>query len=57
MGPEPFIVRRATIADAADVSTIWEQIVADRKFSADARAWLPSEQESYLRGLSPRWGV
>jgi RimJ/RimL family protein N-acetyltransferase len=57
MEPEPFIVRRATIEDAADISMIWEQIVAERKFSLVTRAWLPSEQESYLRGLSSREAV
>jgi ribosomal-protein-alanine N-acetyltransferase len=50
-------VRQATAADAAGISAIWERIVAERKFSAVARAWLPSEEATYLQGLSPREAV
>jgi L-amino acid N-acyltransferase YncA len=50
-------IRSATAADAAGISAVWQQIVAERKFSAVARAWSPSEQASYLEGLSPREAV
>lgn len=47
-------IRSATAADAAGISAIWEQIVAERNFSVVTRARSPSEQASYLEGPFPR---
>lgn len=47
-------VRRASVADAAGISAIWEQIVVERQHSAVARAWSPAEQSAYFTRLSAR---
>ncbi len=47
-------IRKATNADAAGISAIWEIIVAERKFSAVRRAWSADEQVAYLNRLSAR---
>jgi L-amino acid N-acyltransferase YncA len=50
-------IHRANAADAAGISAIWAQIVAEKKFSVVTRAWSPSEQASYLERFSPREAV
>jgi len=57
MGREDVIVRRATVADAPAISAIWEEIVAEKRFSAVARAWSPDEEAAYIEGLSSREAV
>ncbi len=50
-------VRRASVGDAGDISAIWQQIVAERRYSAVARAWSPGEEAAYIGGLSAREAV
>lgn len=56
LSPE-VVIHRATIADAVGISAVWEQIVAERRYSAVARAWSADEEAAYLDGLSPREAV
>lgn len=51
------VVRRALSADAPEIAQIWEEIVQEKRYSAVARAWSPSEQAAYIDGLSPREAV
>ena len=50
-------IHRATVADAAGISAVWEQIVAEGRYSAVARPWSASEEAAYIEGLSSREAV
>jgi L-amino acid N-acyltransferase YncA len=54
---ESISIRRATADDAADISAIWEAIVAERDYSAVARAFTPEEEKTFIGSLSPREAV
>jgi RimJ/RimL family protein N-acetyltransferase len=54
MAKSPFHIRRATVKDAAGVSTVLRRVVSERVHSAIDRAWTADEQRSYLESLSPR---
>jgi L-amino acid N-acyltransferase YncA len=51
------LIHRATVADAAGISAVWEQIVAERRHSAVSRPWSPNEEAAYIEGLSSREAV
>jgi L-amino acid N-acyltransferase YncA len=51
------VVHRATVADAAGISAVWEQIVAERRYSAVSRPWPANEEAAYIEGLSSREAV
>ena len=51
------VVHRATVADAAGISAVREEIVAERRYSPVARPWSPSEEAAYIEGLSSREAV
>ena len=51
------VAHRATVADAAGISAVWEQIVAERRYSAVADPWSASEEAAHIEGLSSRESV
>jgi ribosomal protein S18 acetylase RimI-like enzyme len=54
---EQILICRATGEDAPGISSIWQAVVAERDFSAVARAFTPEEERSYLESLNPREAV
>ncbi|MHA1915527.1 MAG: N-acetyltransferase family protein [Promethearchaeota archaeon] len=51
------IIRKASIADADAVSSIWEVICAERKFTAVNKPFTPQEEREFISSLSDREGI
>ncbi|MHA2398513.1 MAG: N-acetyltransferase family protein [Promethearchaeota archaeon] len=51
------IIRKASIADADAVSSIWEVICAERKFTAVNKPFTPQEERDFISSLSDREGI
>jgi len=53
---QPFI-RKASTADAKTISSIWEVICAERKYTAINKAFTPQQEREYISSLSDREGI
>ena len=51
------VVHRATVADAVGISAVWEQIIAEGRYSAVSRPWSANEEAAYIERLSSREAV
>lgn len=50
-------IRKASIADAEAISSIWEIICAERKFTAINKPFTPQQEREYISTLSDREGI
>ena len=50
-------IRKASIADAEAISSIWEVICAERKFTAINKPFTPQQEREYISSLSDREGI
>jgi RimJ/RimL family protein N-acetyltransferase len=50
-------IRKASISDAGDISSIWEVICAERKFTAINKPFTPQQEREYISSLSDREGI
>jgi ribosomal protein S18 acetylase RimI-like enzyme len=51
---DAFRVRRATADDSSGIVAIWQNIAADRIYSAIDQPWTVEQERTYLGSLSPR---
>ena len=51
------VIRKASIADAEAISSIWEVICAERKFTAINKPFTPQQEREYISSLSDREGI
>ena len=51
------VIRKASIADAEAISSIWEVICAERKFTAINKPFTPRQEREYISSLSDREGI
>ncbi|MHA2038516.1 MAG: N-acetyltransferase family protein [Promethearchaeota archaeon] len=51
------IIRKASIADAEGISSIWEVICAERKFTAVNKPFTPQEEREFISSLSDREAI
>jgi L-amino acid N-acyltransferase YncA len=54
---EQIAIRRAMAVDVPGICSIWQAVVAERDYSAVARAFTPEEEEAYIESLLPREAV
>ena len=50
-------IRKASIADAEAISSIWEVICAERKFTAINQPFTAQQEREYISALSDREGI
>ncbi len=50
-------IRKASIADAEAISSIWDVICAERKYSAINKPFSPQQEREYISSLSDREGI
>ncbi len=50
-------IRKASVADAKAISSIWEVICAERKFTAVNKPFTPQQEREYISSLSDREGI
>lgn len=50
-------IRKASIADAKAISSIWEVICAERRFTAINKPFTPQQEREYISSLSDREGI
>jgi L-amino acid N-acyltransferase YncA len=50
-------IRRATVEDAAAISSIWEAVCSERVYTAVNRPFTPEQERSYIASLSDREGL
>jgi len=50
-------IRKASTADAKAISSIWEIICAERKFTAINKPFTPQQEREYIFSLSDREGI
>ena len=50
-------IRKASTADAEAISSIWEVVCAERKFSALNKPFSPQQERDYISSLSDREGI
>ncbi|MHA2181026.1 MAG: N-acetyltransferase family protein [Promethearchaeota archaeon] len=50
-------IRKASIADAETISSIWEVICTERIFTAVNKAFTPQQEREYISSLSDREGI
>ncbi len=50
-------IRKASVVDAEAISSIWEVICAERKFTAINKPFTPQQEREYISSLSDREGI
>ena len=50
-------IKKAAIVDAEAISSIWEIICAERKFTAINKPFTPQQEREYISSLSEREGI
>jgi len=50
-------IRKASIADAKAISSIWEVICSERKYTAVNNPFTPQQEREYISSLSDREGI
>ncbi len=50
-------IRKASVQDAKEISSIWSVICSERKYSAVSKPFTPEQEQEYISSLSNREGI